>query len=82
MTVPSGVDYEALDGEPSNLFFMIAAPSEGADLHIEVLQRLSMLLMDEDFRKNLMNSKTAEEYLDVIDKAERKKFSEEYAEEK
>lgn len=81
MTVPSGVDYEALDGEVSNLFFMIAAPAEGADLHIEVLQRLSMLLMDEDFRKNLMNSKTAEEYLDVIDKAERKKFSEEYAEE-
>ena len=71
MTVPSGVNYEALDGEPSNLFFMIAAPAEGANLHIEVLQRLSMLLMDEDFRKNLMNFKTAEEYLDVIDKAER-----------
>lgn len=81
MTVPSGVDYEALDGQPSNLFFMIAAPAEGADLHIEVLQRLSMLLMDEDFRKNLMNAKNADEYLEIIDKAERAKFSEDYKEE-
>ena len=49
MTVPNGVDYEALDEQPSNLFFMIAAPEKGGDVHLEVLSRLSMLLMDEDF---------------------------------
>ena len=77
MTVPSGVDYEALDGQPSNLFFMIGAPSDGADLHIEVLQRLSMLLMDDKFREKLLNAKTCEEYLEIIDNAEREKFGEE-----
>ena len=50
MTVPDGVDYDSLDGQPSNLFFMIAAPESGSDVHLEVLSRLSMLLMDEDFR--------------------------------
>ncbi len=81
MTVPSGVDYEALDGQPSNLFFMIGAPSDGADLHIEVLQRLSMLLMDDKFREKLLNAKTCEEYLEIIDNAEREKFGEEEKEE-
>ena len=53
MTVPSGVDYEALDDEPSNLLFMIAAPNDG-DVHLDVLSRLMTILMDEDFRKNLI----------------------------
>ena len=57
MTVPNGVDYEALDEQPSNLFFMIAAPEKGGDVHLEVLSRLSMLLMDEDFRKKLLAAK-------------------------
>lgn len=82
MTVPNGVDYESLDGEPSNLFFMIAAPAEGGDVHIEVLQRLSMLLMNEQFRKDLLEAKDIETYLDIIDKAEREKFAEEYEDEK
>lgn len=81
MTVPEGVDYESLDGEPSNLFFMIAAPAEGGDVHIEVLQRLSMLLMNEQFRKDLLNAKDIDTYLNIIDKAEREKFAEEYADE-
>ncbi len=82
MTVPEGVDYASLDGEPSKLFFMIAAPAEGGDVHIEVLQRLSMLLMNESFRNDLLNAKDIDTYLDIIDKAEREKFAEEYAEEK
>ena len=82
MTVPEGVDYESLDGEPSKLFFMIAAPAEGGDVHIEVLQRLSMLLMNENFRNDLLNAKDVDTYLDIIDKAEREKFAEEYADEK
>lgn len=53
MTVPSGVDYEALDDEPSNLLFMIAAPNDG-DVHLDVLSRLITILMDEDFRMNLI----------------------------
>lgn len=43
MTVPDGVDYEAMDGEPSDVFFMIAAPAEGSDVHLEALSRLSVL---------------------------------------
>ena len=82
MTVPEGVDYASLDGEQSKLFFMIAAPAEGGDVHIEVLQRLSMLLMNESFRNDLLNAKDIDTYLDIIDKAEREKFAEEYAEEK
>ena len=58
MTVPEGVDYEALDDEPSNLLFMIAAPSDGGDVHLEVLSRLMTLLMDEDFRAKLLAADT------------------------
>lgn len=54
MTVPEGVDYEALDDEPSNLLFMIAAPNDG-DVHLEVLSRIMTILMDEDFRAKLLN---------------------------
>ena len=56
MTVPDGVDYEALDDEPSNLLFMIAAPNDG-DVHLEVLSRLMTILMDEDFRDDLLKAK-------------------------
>ena len=77
MTVPDGVDYESLDGQPSNLFFMIAAPEKGGDVHLEVLSRLSILLMDENFRKNLLAAKTKEEFLGICDKAELEKFADE-----
>ena len=70
MIVRDGVDYESLDDEPAHLFFLIAAPAGGANVHLEVLSRLSRMLMDDDFRDNLMNAKTPEEYLAIIDKAE------------
>lgn len=66
MTVPDGVDYEALDDEPSNLLFMIAAPSDGGDVHLEVLSRLMVILMDEDFRAKLLAAESKETFLQAI----------------
>lgn len=77
MTVPDGVDYDSMDGAPSNLFFMIAAPAEGSDVHLEVLSRLSTILMDDQFRADLLSAKSKEEYLSIIDKKEQEKFPEE-----
>lgn len=77
MTVPGGVDYEALDDEPSDVLFMIAAPDTNADVHLEVLSRLMTLLMDEDFRANLLSAKNTDEFLAVIDKAEKEKYPDE-----
>ena len=77
MTVPAGVDYDSMDGEPSNLFFMIAAPAEGSDVHLEVLSRLSTILMDDQFRADLLAAKDKDEYLRIIDKKEQEKFPEE-----
>ncbi len=79
ITVPDGVDYEALDDEPSNLLFMIAAPAGGGDVHLEVLSRLMTILMDEDFRANLLAAKDKEEFLKVIDDMEREKYPDEPA---
>ena len=76
MTVPQGVDYQAMDDEPSNLLFMIAAPNNG-DVHLEVLSRLMTLLMDEDFRAKLLAAKDADEFLAEIDKAETEKYPDE-----
>lgn len=81
MTVPSGVDYGAPDGKPSDILFMIAAPLDG-DLHLEVLSRLMTLLMDEGLRANLKAAKTPEEFLAAIDDMERERFDEPKAEEK
>ena len=81
MTVPEGVDYEALDDEPSNLLFMIAAPNDG-DVHLEVLSRLMTILMDEDFREKLLNAKDKEEFLKIIDDMEKEKYPDEPAEQK
>jgi len=80
ITVPDGVDYEAPDGKPSNLLFMIAAPSDG-DVHLEVLARLMTMLMDVDWRNELLGAKDAQEFLKLIDDKEREKFPEEPAEE-
>lgn len=77
ITVPDGVDCDSLDGEPTNLFFMIAAPEGGADVHLEVLSRLSMLLMDEDFREQLLKAEDKDEFLSVIDAKEIEKFPDE-----
>lgn len=66
-----GVDFDSLDGEPTNLFFMIAA-SEGADKdHLETLSKLATFLMDKDFSKNLLNANSKDEIIEIIDKKER-----------
>ena len=76
MTAPEGVDYEALDDEPSNLLFMIAAPNDG-DVHLEVLSRLMTILMDEGFRAKLLNAKDKDEFLKIIDDMEKEKYPDE-----
>lgn len=82
MLVPQGVDYDALDGQPVHMIFLIAAPNTEDNVHLEVLSRLSMLLMDDEFRTNLLDAADVTEFLAHIDEAERKKFPEEYGEEK
>lgn len=76
MTVPAGVDFDSMDEQPSNLFFMIAAPAEGSDVHLEVLSRLSTILMDSAFRANLLAAKDKDEFLGIIDAKEKAKFPE------
>ncbi len=70
MVLPEGVEYEALDDEPVHLIFLIAAPANGGDAHIEMLSKLSTMLMDEEFTANLRNAKSKEEFISIIDKAE------------
>lgn len=77
MTVPEGLDYEAPDGKPSTLFFMIAAPDDGGDTHLEVLSHLMMMLMDLDFRKKLNEASSKEEFLELINQKEEERFSQE-----
>lgn len=74
MTVPKGVDCQSMDGAPTNLIFMIAAPQGQADVHLEVLANLNMMLMDEKFRQDLLAAKTKDELLAVIDQKETEKF--------
>lgn len=70
MVVPEGVDYDAFDGSLANLLFMIAAPAEGADVHLEALSRLSTLLMNPGFKEGLMGAADKDEFLRIIDEAE------------
>lgn len=77
MVVPQGVDYEALDDEPVHLIFLIAAPNTKDNVHLDVLSRLSTLLMDDSFRENLLKAETPEEFLGYVDQAEKEKFAEE-----
>lgn len=81
MIVPEGVDFDSLDGEPAKLFFLIAAPDTEDNVHLDVLSRLSMLLMDDDFRGELMAAGSADAFLKVIDKYETAKLAEDEAEE-
>lgn len=74
LTVPGGMDYQSMDGKPTRLLFMIAAPLDG-DLHLEVLSRLTVLLMDEQFRKDLLEAKTTDGFLSVIDAKEKEKYA-------
>ena len=79
MVVPQGVEYDALDGEPVHIIFLIAAPNTEDNVHLEVLSRLSVLLMDEQFTKDLMQAKSPEDFLHVIDLAEADKEEKEEA---
>ena len=72
-----GIDYEAFDDSLSHLFFMIAAPEGANDTHLEVLSRLSTILMDENFRNDLINAASVDEFLSLINKKEKEKFPEE-----
>ena len=74
--VPNGVEFNALDGKPAKILFLIAAPDTKDNVHLDVLSRLSTLLMDTEFRKVLLNAKTPEEFLMCIDRAESVKLSE------
>ncbi|MCR4747071.1 MAG: fructose-specific PTS transporter subunit EIIC [Clostridiales bacterium] len=76
ITVPDGVDYDAPDGKPSDILFMIAAPLDG-DLHLEILSRLMVMLMDADFCGRLRAAKSPKEYLEIIDAFEAEKYPEE-----
>lgn len=80
MVVPQGVDFDSLDGEPAKLFFLIAAPDTEDNVHLDVLSRLSMLLMDDDFRAELLAAQDAKAFLQVIDKYEAAKLAEEEGE--
>ena len=62
----NGVDYESLDGEPSKLFFMIAAPANASDTHIEILSKLTTMLLDDDIREKLLEVKTPQEVIDIL----------------
>ncbi|WP_026513796.1 PTS fructose transporter subunit IIABC [Butyrivibrio sp. LB2008] len=73
ITCPDGVDYKALDGKPSNLLFMIAAPENGADTHLEVLSKLMGMLMDGEFCKKLVGAESVDEFLELIDSKETEK---------
>lgn len=77
MVIKDGVDFDALDGEKVSLIFLIAAPNTEDNVHLDVLSKLSVLLMDENFTHGLRNAKTVEEFLSVIDQAEAEKDAEE-----
>ncbi len=72
MVVKDGVEYDSLDGEPVNLIFLIAAPNTKDNVHLDVLSKLSRLLMDEQFSEDLKNAKDVDEFLAVIDAADAK----------
>ncbi len=77
MTFSEGVEFESLDDQPVRLVFMIGAPDTKDNVHLEVLSRLSMLLMDQRFREHLLHAKSPDAFLKVIDVAEREKFAKE-----
>ena len=71
MVIPNGVNFDSMDGQPARLIFLIAAPNTKDNIHLDVLSRLSTLLMDTRFREELLNADTPEEFLLCIDRAER-----------
>ncbi len=75
MVVKDGVDFDSLDDEPVSLIFLIAAPNTKDNVHLDVLSKLSMLMMDEDFADSLRSAKSVDEFLGIIDKADSAKES-------
>ena len=75
MVIPNGADFDALDGNKVNLLFLIAAPDTKDNIHLDVLSRLSTLLMDASFREKLLNAKSKDEFLKIIDDAENAKLN-------
>lgn len=73
MVVKDGVDFDSLDGEPVTLMFLIAAPNTEDNVHLDVLSKLSVLMMDEDFSRSLREAKSVEEFLSIIDRADDEK---------
>lgn len=73
MVVREGVEFDALDGEPVNLIFLIAAPNTEDNVHLDVLSKLSVLLMDEKFVEDLKNAKTVDDFLQIVDAADEEK---------
>lgn len=74
MVVPHGVDFDALDGQPSRLFFMIAAPEGAADTHVEVLSKLATMVIDPDFKNTLIQADTVDRFLELITAKEEGNF--------
>lgn len=73
MVIPNGVDFDSLDGEPVTLLFLIAAPNTKDNVHLDVLSKLSVMLMDEDFTAKLRGAATVDEFLSIIDEADSEK---------
>ena len=73
MVIKDGVDFDSLDDEPVNLLFLIAAPNTEDNIHLDVLSKLSMLLMDENFVENLKNASSVDEFLQIVDAADEEK---------
>ncbi|MCD3246431.1 PTS transporter subunit EIIA [Clostridium botulinum C] len=77
MVIKNGLDYDSLDGQVAKLFFMIAVPKGDSDVHLDVLARLSTMLMDEEFRETLINGSSVDEFLKLIDEKEKDKVKKE-----
>ncbi len=74
MTIPEGIDFQSMDGNPARLFFLIAAPDGGNDEHLMILSKLATMVMDPDFKEALIKAKSKEEFLKIIDDKEDGKF--------
>ncbi|MBE8955541.1 MAG: PTS sugar transporter subunit IIA, partial [Quinella sp. 2Q5] len=74
MTIPDGIDFQSMDGNPARLFFAIAAPDGGSDEHLMILSKLATMVMDPDFKEALIKATTKEEFLKIIDDKEDGKF--------
>ena len=81
MVVKDGVDFESLDGTPAKIIFLIAAPNTEDNVHLQVLSKLSVMLMDEQFTNSLINAGSVDEFLNIIDRAEKAKDEKEAAKE-